>query len=83
MIWLAGHALRVQDALCARPLTGGSDLPEGWQPQFSQHGDPVASQSEWPDRTLLEDLLSKQRRCLIELIDQMHDDQPIVNANDP
>ena len=83
MIWHAGHSLWVQDALCVEPLTGTSELPDGWARQFGQDGDPVAAQTDWPNRTSVRDLLSKQQARLIELVGDMRDDQLVVDAGNP
>lgn len=83
MIWHAGHSLWVQDALCVERLTGASELPDGWAKRFGQDCDPVASQTVWPDRTHIRDMLSKQQVRLIELIGNMRDDQLVVDSNDP
>lgn len=83
MIWHAGHALWVQDALCVKPLTGKSELPDGWAQQFGQDCDPVASQTDWPDGTHVQDLLREQQGRLIELVSDMRDDQLVVDAGIP
>ena len=30
ILWHAGHGLWLQDLMCIAPLTGASELPEGW-----------------------------------------------------
>ena len=83
MIWHAGHSLWVQDVLCVEPLTGASELPDGWAQQFGQDCDPVVSQTDWPHQTHIQDLLSKQQVRLIELVGDMRDDQLIVDTSNP
>jgi len=83
MLWHAGHALWVQDALCVAPLTGKSELPAGWAEKFGQHCAPVSSQTEWPDRTRVQELLSQQQPRLIELVDGMTSEQLAIDASNP
>lgn len=83
MIWHAGHTLWVQDVLFVEPLTGASELPKGWPQRFGQDCDPVASQTDWPDQTHLQDVLSKQKQRLLELVDGMTDDQLVVDTDNP
>jgi len=83
MIWHAGHALWVQDALCVEPLAGRSELPDGWARKFGQDCDSVLLQTDWPDPSRLQELLSKQERRLIELVGDLKDDQLMVDADDP
>ena len=83
MIWHAGHALWVQDVLCVEPLTGSSELPEGWAQKFGQDCEPVTSQTEWPQRADLHQLLTKQQQRLLELIGEIPEDKLVVNPEDP
>ena len=82
MIWHAGHALWVQDILCIVPLTGKSELPDGWAEKFGQDCDPVASQTEWPQRAHVQELLSKQQQRLLKLIGDIPDERLVVNPDD-
>lgn len=83
MIWHAGHALWVQDVLCVEPLTGASELPDGWARQFGQDCQPVASQTDWPHQTQVQELLRSQQRRLIELVGDMQNDQLIIDSENP
>jgi hypothetical protein len=60
LLWHAGHALWVQDALCVAPLTGASDLPAGWERRFGMNAWPAADRGPWPDGALVADLLDRQ-----------------------
>jgi hypothetical protein len=62
ILWHAGHAVWLQDALTIRPITGRSELPHGWSSVFGQNSQPELH-SDWPDvaevRALLEDQLGR------------------------
>lgn len=83
MIWHGGHTLWVQDALCVLPLSGASELPDGWARKFGQGCDPVTEQTDWPDPKHVQDLLTQQQERLMELIGKMRDDQLVVDADNP
>jgi hypothetical protein len=74
ILWHAGHAVWLQDALTVRPLTGRSELPRGWTSVFGQNSRPKLI-SEWPDasqvRTLLEDQLGRIESLLREHADRI------------
>jgi hypothetical protein len=59
ILWHAGHALWLQDALTIRPLTGGSDLPHGWAANFGQNSRPERH-DDWPDVAEVRELLANQ-----------------------
>ena len=82
MIWHAGHALWVQDVLCVKPLTGSSELPEGWGEKFGQNCDPVGSQTDWPTRTHIHELLTKQQQRLLELFETIPDEKLVVKPDE-
>jgi hypothetical protein len=67
ILWHAGHALWLQDALCIQPLTRRSELPAEWDKTFGAHCRPVASTSQWPSRTEVDRLLAAQLVRLLEL----------------
>ena len=50
ILWHAGHAVWVQDVLCVEPLTGRSELPEGWARLFGMQSFPGAHVGTWPTR---------------------------------
>ena len=83
MMWHAGHTLWVQDVLCIEPLTGASELPDGWAQKFGQDCEPVASQMTWPERVFLQGLLYKQQSRLMEVVGDMRDDQLVVDESNP
>jgi hypothetical protein len=47
ILWHAGHALWLQDALTIRPLMGQSELPRGWASAFGQNSRPELH-ADWP-----------------------------------
>jgi hypothetical protein len=67
ILWHAGHALWLQDALCVQPLTRKSELPAAWDATFGAHCRPVAPTSHWPSRKEVESLLDAQLVRLLEL----------------
>jgi serine/threonine protein kinase len=73
ILWHAGHALWVQDALCVRLLTGRSELPPGWEEMFGMGSQPAARRSGWPAREELRQRLSDQLPRLLKLIDSIND----------
>jgi hypothetical protein len=74
-----GPAVWLQDALTIRPLTGRSELPQGWASVFGQNSRPELH-SDWPDvaevRALLEDQLGRTQSLLRE-----HADMILTKAN--
>ncbi len=69
LLWHAGHAVWLQDCLCIEPLTGASELADGWAGQFGMNCDPVAAQKSWPARELLLGSLSSQLERMLQLFD--------------
>jgi hypothetical protein len=66
ILWHAGHALWVQDALTIEPLTGRSELPGGWEAVFGENSQP-ASTTSWPNVSKVSGLLDAQLRRVLEL----------------
>lgn len=86
MLWHGGHVLWVQDVLCVERLTGASELPGPvgeWERKFGQDCDPVATQTDWPDREHVQELLTQQQIRLHELIGKMGDEQLVVAPDAP
>ncbi|MGD9636774.1 MAG: hypothetical protein AB7G28_24210 [Pirellulales bacterium] len=67
LLWHAGHALWVQDALCVEPLTGVSELPGGWAEMFGQHSQPAAARIAWPDEAVVRTALETQLARILDL----------------
>lgn len=69
ILWHAGHALWLQDALTIRPLTSRSELPSSWATKFGQNSRPELH-TDWPDvddaRALLENQLERIEALLSE-----------------
>ena len=68
ILWHAGHALWLQDVLCIRPLTGTSELPEGWSARFGQDSRP-AYVSEWPLRGEVQSRLELQLQRILQVLE--------------
>lgn len=60
ILWHAGHALWVQDELGIQPITGKSELPEGWADAFGADCRPVRETTDWPDPNRVVGLLQDQ-----------------------
>lgn len=69
MLWHAGHALWLQDVLCIEPLTGYSELPDGWADSFGMNCRPVSTTSEWPSVEHLNDQLVRQLNRMTQLFE--------------
>lgn len=67
ILWHAGHALWLQDALSVQPVTGASELPAGWADTFGQHCRPVVVTRDWPHPDEVHRLLEAQLERLLEL----------------
>jgi hypothetical protein len=59
ILWHAGHAAWLQDALTIRPLTSRSDLPRGWASTFGQNSRPELH-TDWPGVAEIQTLLAHQ-----------------------
>jgi len=68
ILWHAGHALWLQDALCISAITGRSELPEDWEPRFGMNCRPVRETQNWPSRKQLQQLLENQLQRIVGLI---------------
>ena len=67
ILWHAGHALWLQDALTIRPLTGRTELPPGWAETFGQNSRPL-SNAAWPDAREVRTRLEHQLGRILELL---------------
>ena len=47
ILWHAGHAVWLQDLLTIVPVTGRSELPDGWAARFGQNSLP-GNVADWP-----------------------------------
>jgi hypothetical protein len=79
ILWHAGHAVWLQDALTIRPLTGRSELPRGWASVFGQNSRPELN-SDWPDASEVRAQL-EQQLGRIEALLREHADTILVRAN--
>ena len=69
ILWHAGHAVWLQDALCISRLAGGSELPPGWAETFGMNSRP-ALVSQWPDRDDIIRQLSEQLVRMLLLLEE-------------
>ena len=68
ILWHAGHALWVQDALCVQIITGKSELPSGWEEMFGMGSEPGEHTGPWPDRKEVARHLREQLPRLTQLM---------------
>jgi hypothetical protein len=68
ILWHAGHALWVEDALCIEPATGQSELPAGWAEMFRMGSRPATWKKPWPGKDELLRALRAQLTRLVEVI---------------
>ena len=68
ILWHAGHALWVVDALCIEEITGRSELPPGWAESFGADCRPVRQTRQWPPRDEVHGLLVRQLTRFVQLI---------------
>jgi hypothetical protein len=68
ILWHAGHALWLGDALCIQPATGKSELPGSWAEMFRMGSRPAAWKKAWPDKDDLLRALKVQLNRLVQVI---------------
>jgi hypothetical protein len=78
ILWHAGHALWLQDALTVRPLTAQSDLPPRWEQTFGQNSRPDLV-SQWPSEAEVRNQLENQLTRIARLLS----DKTEFILNDP
>jgi hypothetical protein len=88
LLWHAGHALWVQDALCVQILTGKSELPPGWAEAFRMGSRPASWGGPWPTRDELARQLEAQLPRLLALLGPVLDADldvlpPFAHRGDP
>jgi len=71
MLWHVGHALWLQDLMCVEPLSGVSDLSDGWADMFGMDSRPAAAMSKWPSRSEVLLFLQAQLRCMLDLLNDV------------
>jgi hypothetical protein len=72
ILWHAGHALWLQDALTISQLTGRSELPPGWVARFGQNSRPETV-TDWPPVTEVYERLVQQLDRILVLLKQEQD----------
>jgi hypothetical protein len=72
ILWHAGHAVWLQDALTIRPLISRSELPSGWTELFGQNSSPASTQ-HWPDAAEVRVQLGNQLGRILELLEERAD----------
>jgi hypothetical protein len=75
ILWHAGHALWVEDALCIQLVTGKSELPAGWAEMFQMGSHPALWKKPWPTRDELLSALQAQLPRLVQVIAPLDDEQ--------
>jgi len=71
ILWHAGHALWLQDLMCVEPISGVSDLPEGWANMFGMNTRPAVATGEWPSRTEVLQSLQAQLERMLDLLNRV------------
>ena len=71
IVWHAGHALWLQDALIVDPITGSGELPTGWADVFGMDCRPVRLTGNWPTRDELDALLYRQLERMLTLFEEL------------
>jgi hypothetical protein len=79
ILWHAGHALWVADVLSIEPITGHSELPEGWAEKFGQHSQP-ATVDDWPERAEVRSRLEGQLKRVLDLLHE-HREMIVAKAD--
>ncbi len=74
VLWHAGHALWVEDALCVQILTGRSELPPGWAATFGMGSRPAQHRGPWPEPREVRRGLEDQLLRLLALLSSVADD---------
>jgi serine/threonine protein kinase len=74
ILWHAGHAVWVQDALCIQIATGKSHLPPGWEEMFGMGSRPSLQQKPWPDVREVKSQLEAQLPRWLNVIGAFDDD---------
>jgi hypothetical protein len=67
ILWHAGHAVWLQDLLTIIPVTGRSELPDGWAAMFGQNSLP-ANTRKWPVVDELRSHLESQFSRILDLL---------------
>src|SRR5688572_4873127 len=68
ILWHAGHALWLGDVLTIEPIIGQSELPADWAESFGMDCRPVSQTRDWPDRSTIHQLLTRQLARIEQLI---------------
>jgi len=79
ILWHAGHAVWVNDTLTVAPITGRSELPEGWSETFGQNSHPEMV-SVWPEAAEVRRQLELQLARVLELF-TTHAEAIMANAS--
>jgi len=74
-LWHAGHALWLQDLYAIQPLTGRSELPDGWVERFAEGSQPATVEA-WPERAMVAEALAAQHRQAEALLTAAGGDEP-------
>ncbi len=83
ILWHAGHALWVQDILCIRPLSGATELPDGWSEVFGSGSKPAQSATTWPSRQEVRQRLEAQLERILKLLDEHAERVHRLEPNSP
>jgi hypothetical protein len=73
ILWHAGHAAWLLDLMCVEPITGHSELPEGWAATFGMNSQPNRV-SSWPTQKDVQRYLESQLDRILELLSDVSDE---------
>jgi hypothetical protein len=74
-LWHAGHAVWLLDALGMQLLTGRSELPPDWEPQFGMNCEPVEERKFWPTRAMVIAKLREQYQRFVQMLESVTPEQ--------
>lgn len=83
MLWHAGHAAWLADALAIAAITGATELPAQWAKVFGSRGTPVGQIKDWPSRQNVASVLARQLERLVELIEALDAARLAAPPRDP
>jgi hypothetical protein len=74
ILWHAGHAIWLADALCLEPILGRSMLPAAWPASFGANCRPVKQTPTWPAKAQVLSSLRAQLRAVIAELGKQSDE---------
>ena len=72
ILWHAGHSAWLQDLMCIEPITGTSELPDGWAATFGMNSQPNRV-SSWPNQSDVQRILESQLDRILAVVADVSD----------